>query len=379
MAENSQHVLITGTGSLASKVLYELIRSTDASLHVTIASRESSRLRWIVRSAHVLVPEARARVGLATLDWNDENSLQSVLRRVRPQLVLHTASLQSPWSLSGSDTWSKLVSTGGYGYTLPFHLILALRLAREIDRVVPGTMFINACYPDAVNPMLRAAGTPITCGVGNVGILNALLCADLQIRNGEVKMIAHHSHLGAASPNAGTKRLSTLKAWRNNQHWDDAARDWLRGAALPPDETLNTLTAKTISTVIHSLVGTQPSTHAHVPGPDGLPGGYPVVLEAGKVSLSLPPGLTKREAISCNISAAEFDGVMVDSDGKAVFSHEYNPVVRDLIGHDTGAFAPLPVDGIEARINKLLAVRERLLQTPATPTQCNLANEGATV
>ena len=49
----------------------------------------------------------------------------------------------------------------------------------------------------------------------------------------------------------------------------------------------------------------------HVPGPNGLPGGYPVRLKDGHVELDLPAALTRDEAIAWNLRYEEESGLVV--------------------------------------------------------------------
>ncbi|MFM9616239.1 hypothetical protein ACKI18_47855, partial [Streptomyces niveiscabiei] len=53
------------------------------------------------------------------------------------------------------------------------------------------------------------------------------------------------------------------------------------------------------------------SWRGHVPGPNGLPGGYPVRLVGRALELELPVGLTQAEAIAWNASFEEQNGLIV--------------------------------------------------------------------
>jgi len=64
------------------------------------------------------------------------------------------------------------------------------------------------------------------------------------------------------------------------------------------------------------LTGADVATH--VPGPNGLPGGYPVRVHGGKVSLRLPSGLSEAEAVARNEQSATRDGVRADMDLEAL-------------------------------------------------------------
>jgi hypothetical protein len=57
----------------------------------------------------------------------------------------------------------------------------------------------------------------------------------------------------------------------------------------------------------------------HVPGPRGLPGGYPVRLGAGGLELDLPSGVTRAEAVAWNLRYEQQCGLVVEN-GRAVYT-----------------------------------------------------------
>ena len=59
------------------------------------------------------------------------------------------------------------------------------------------------------------------------------------------------------------------------------------------------------------------SWRGQVPGPDGLPGGYPVKLENGALALDLPAGVSQQEAIAWNARFEETSSLVLGSDGHA--------------------------------------------------------------
>ena len=58
----------------------------------------------------------------------------------------------------------------------------------------------------------------------------------------------------------------------------------------------------------------------HVPGPRGLPGGYPVRLKADQIDLDLPASLTRSEAIAWNLRYEQECGLVVGPDGRAAYT-----------------------------------------------------------
>jgi hypothetical protein len=78
---------------------------------------------------------------------------------------------------------------------------------------------------------------------------------------------------------------------------------------LHPGTLLNYFTASTAISLLSGLLDKTSQVHTHAPGVSGLPGGYPIRVSSGRVSLDLPTGLSAGKAIAFNIKAARLDGI----------------------------------------------------------------------
>ena len=58
----------------------------------------------------------------------------------------------------------------------------------------------------------------------------------------------------------------------------------------------------------------------HVPGPHGLPGGYPVKLQGGPLDLDLPARARRAAAIAWNLRYEEESGLVVGPTGRATYT-----------------------------------------------------------
>lgn len=313
--EDGAHLLVTGAGSVAAATLQALGVMQGPPLRIAIAARDSDRLRWLARSvaARASAVGRPLQVEACPLDWDDPSSLRAVLARARPRVVFHAGTWQSPSALEGADPWSELVRQVGYGITMPLHLAAAERVALALAEVAPEAQFVTAGYPDAVNPMLAGAGLPITCGIGNVAILAAHAAAEVRFE-APLRMIAHYAHLEGAL--SGKLPPTPIRAWAGEAAVDAEVNAWLATARLPDDARLNEITGATAAALLLALVDPGTSHRGHAPGVGGRPGGYPVRVRDGVVSLDLPSGLSEDDAVEHNLRAARADAVVVDREGR---------------------------------------------------------------
>jgi hypothetical protein len=286
-------------------------------------------------------------------DVGDPAGLADALHVIGPSGVVLCASYQSPWErLQAPSAWTAMLSRAGFGLSLPLQAVPAIRVGEAIAKACPGAWFVNACFPDAVNPVLAHLGVPVTCGAGNVAMLGAaLLCGLGLLEPSRLKVVAHHLHLHA--PEQGAQEAM---AWVDDQPLDGvtAALGGLRAA---PRTALIDL-AGASAALVAAVLATDGQLDAQVPGPLGLPGGYPVRVEAGTLTLRLPAAFTEADAVAFNQRAALHDGVVV-AGGRLMFSQA---VSAELASELPSLADGCAVADIAAVCERLLELRARLRQ-----------------
>src|SRR3982750_4555174 len=168
-------ILIIGTGYFAEIMVNDLAATSPAASTVVIAGRNIERLTWLGTSANARAAIFGRPVQFLTapFDLRSVDSVAEGLRRWSPSVVVQSASLQSPWSVDRPDSaWSRLVNAAGFGITLAFQRLLPVRTPTALRTLGSPAAFVNTCYPDGVNQVLRACKLPITCGVGNIAIFS---------------------------------------------------------------------------------------------------------------------------------------------------------------------------------------------------------------
>jgi hypothetical protein len=72
---------------------------------------------------------------------------------------------------------------------------------------------------------------------------------------------------------------------------------------------------------------------AHAPGPNGLPGGYPIRISANGVEVVLPGDVTLEEAVKINLDGLRREGVEeIKDDGTVVLTDEAYNTQKELYG-----------------------------------------------
>ncbi|MEV2279127.1 hypothetical protein AB0I72_26440 [Nocardiopsis sp. NPDC049922] len=346
-------VAVVGTGGLASAICYALAASPHP-LHVLVLGRDGRRTAEIsyIGAARAIGTEVTFQP--LTVDLAVNGALARTLDQTRPDGVVVAASPQSPWERrTAPSAWTALVERAGYGLTLPLQAQFVLEASRFLAAEHSSAWLINGCLPDAVNPVLARLGTAPICGIGNSHLITTSAQAALGIPEpGRLHILAHHLHLHP--PAAGVEEALI---------WADGVPLTDVGGLLAPQRAtsraeLNHVTGHAAALVIADLAADHP-VESNLPGPLGLPGGYPVTVipptPAGpaRVELRLPKGMSLAKAVAFNERVSVHDGVTV-TDGRVVFTR-VSP--GDLPAELADGFS---VDDLDDVIRHMHQLRDRL-------------------
>jgi hypothetical protein len=73
----------------------------------------------------------------------------------------------------------------------------------------------------------------------------------------------------------------------------------------------------------------------HSPGPQGLPGGYPVRLSACGAEVVLPTGVTLEQALAYAEAGQRADGVeRIEKDGTVVYTDRAVQIIEQVLGYE---------------------------------------------
>lgn len=244
--------------------------------------------------------------------------LPRAVDRLAAEVVVLMASLQSPWETRDRPSaWTRAMAHCGPALTLPLQASLAL----EIGAVTAGTggLFVNACLPDLVNPLLSAARVPVLTGVGNVGVLALGAAEALQVPASSLTVLGNHIHLDQPPEGVGEALL-----WTADGVPVDAGTALAAVRSLPR-WSRNPLTGLVSAQVVAALAHGRP-LDAAAPGPHGLPGGYSIRIRDRELEPIPPPGWPLERCVALNEEWNRADGVRIRN-GSVEYTEPVQPVL----------------------------------------------------
>ncbi|HET6213752.1 MAG TPA: potassium transporter TrkA [Micromonosporaceae bacterium] len=355
----ARHVIVVGSGEFARSICTSLAASPATggrALRITVLARDGTAAARIARVCRVRAAVTGGRITFAAEALHDD---AEVLARLRPDILVCCASAQSPYErLTAPSNWTDLVERAGFGITLPLQATVVARLARALSAVSPDTVLVNGCFPDAVNPLLHGLGLPVHCGIGNVATLAACLQSTLDLSDqGTLSVLAQHTHLDAPLDPADEVRV-----WQHGRQLGGVTALLAADRALPRRE-LNAIAGHAAARLIEDLATGTP-TRVNLPGPLGLPGGYPVRVSGRTIALDLPAGVTRADAVAWNVRVGRLDGVQVCA-GRVGYPGRAAQVLAEHLPRLAGGWSAADLDAAGAELTALRdKLRQQLRQQP---------------
>jgi len=342
-------VLLISLGQLNGLLLKLLARVPEVS-EIVVATREPARAEPALNLARMAAGAEGCYPALRSvrLDFNQAEAAAETLRAIDPSVTFAAPSLQSWWVLDQiPKEASAPLRSAGYGAWLPLQLAPMIRLMKAWKVSGLTSPVIGAPYPDVVHPILATQGLAPTCGVGNVDEIVPKIAwraaSALSVDPGRVRvhLVAHHALetlvFRDAPPQEPTPPyLMRIQAADQVLARPDL-RDWLfEPYPLPGGLDFHFLTVGSAIRLIRAFgKGERVKTPLHVPGPAGLPGGYPVIVGEGRIALDLPPGWTREQAIEVNRASHRWDGIdSIAEDGSFRYTDQTATLLRETLGFE---------------------------------------------
>lgn len=345
--DDQPRLMIVGVGDLATHVINQLLARPTA-MRLILAGRDVNALRQRANLARFAAANCGvlAEIGVARIDLADVAGSAEVLAAERPDIIFMSASLQSWRRLTELPKAAfERLDEAQFGPWLPMHLTLNHALMQAVRMAGITPRVVNAAFPDAVNPILAKVDLAPDLGIGNVANIIPALTFAISSLTGfrpealRVRLVAQH-YFSHFVPRAGHKgngdyHLSVTTADGQPVEVDHQAAFRLLDG---PFKRLGgvagqLLTAGSASRVLAAMAEDRPIA-AHVPGPSGLPGGYPVRISARGASLDLPPEIDRDAAIAINERCQRADGIeAIHDDGSVTFTEREMVIMRNMLGY----------------------------------------------
>jgi hypothetical protein len=287
-----------------------------------------------------------------------------VLKEIQPTIIYNSMTLQSWWVITQLPQEAyKQIDEARYGPWYPMHFFPIYKLMQAVKRSEIKTHVVNAAFPDLVNPALAKIGLAPTVGIGNIDNLLASLrmvaakMYHVPLRSVTIYMVAPHffsyyvsryGHDGGAP--YYIKVMIDDRDMTGRINHKDFLANVIPMAKRPGGIQAHPVVASSVCKIVMGILNDTKEL-GHAPGPNGLPGGYPVKLSAAGVEVFIPDGLTLEEAIKINNESQVFDGVeSIEEDGTVVLTDQSASIFKKLLDFDCKRYM---VNDCEAKVKEL--------------------------
>jgi hypothetical protein len=351
-------IMLVGLGELGGHVLEMLVR-TPGNRRIVTADVDEDRA---YRKTQIAIYGASQMgfypdVEFTKIDVNNKEQAAEVINRVNPDVIYSAATLQSWWVIT---TLPKPVfddlDKARFGPWLPMHLSVVYKLMQAVKATGKDYKVINSAFPDACGPILKTRGLNPSVGIGNVAnpvpAIRLGIADQLGVKLGDVKIyLACQHYVSHYIPRFGTAGGAPyyLRAFVGGKDvtkdvdidkvFADAPKKYRRTGGLGGQ----ILTASSAAAITLAMADDR-REFLHAPAPDGLPGGYPVRVDANGATVDLPNDLSLEEAIRINEVGQAVDGIeRIDENGTAYIPEWSNDIMKRMIGFDCKV---MPLDDI---------------------------------
>jgi hypothetical protein len=357
-------LLLVGLGELGKHILEFLARLPN-SLDVVAADVDARKGVLLVNNALMgaMAQHLAPRLEFAKLDLNDEEQTIDLLTKTRPDMIINSTVLQ---------TWHRIrrlprlqyerLSSATLGAWLPMQLTLTQKLMKSVKKSGLQIHVVNTSLSDIVNPVLGRIGLAPTVGIGNIDLIvqgvKMIVSQKLNVSINAVSvfMLAHHVHWvyprEAGYEKGAPHFIKILVGDKNVTDSFDKDKLLIDAVKLYPPGTEFTSASASSAIKIGLSILEDRGILTHAPGPEGLPGGYPVYLDRSGAKAYVPEDLSRREAIEINEKAQAYDGIeKIEDDGTVVFVERSAKIMREMLGYDCRRMRP---EESEQRAKELL-------------------------
>ncbi len=358
-------VLMVGIGDLAGLILNLLVQEREFG-KIVLAGRNLEEMTRRKNLAMLFSTQLGRYhpIECVQMDLDNEDQSAQLISRLKPDVILNTATRQSGRIITQlpPQVFNQL-DLAQFGPWLPMHLSAVYKLMRAVRQSGQSPMVVNAAFPDAVGPVLRAVNLAPTVGIGNVanmlpalrGAVGLLLETPLQEVNVALYTQHYLSHrVPAHGDSAGAPYFATVEHRGVNVTHEvdfEAAFKLVKSRFQRTAGAFRQLITASSARSILCPVLQHRTALAHAPAPHGLPGGYQVRIAGGEVSVALPKDVDLKTLVGINNDCQRFDGIdRIAPDGTVYFTEKEMRVMKDMLGYEC---LRMPLCDIDDRAEEL--------------------------
>ena len=377
-------LMVIGLGMLGAQTLEYLAVSPEFNrVHDRLvgADMDGNRGARIVNLARAeaydrgLYPNVEFR----RVNLRDVDETAEVLKEYEPDLVYQCATLMSWWvpRLAPPGIAEELSYEAAIGSFVACHVALLYKLMLALKRAgLKDTIVVNASIPDITAPMLARKGLGYACGIGNIANyaprLKYILSRKLKVPARELTLYwyAPHGVLYSGISRTGTTLgypyyLKVYVGDRDVTEQVDPGMKTMqtidigwKEVLMPTEfEIYNHLIAQSAYSVIMGIWNDS-ETMTYAPGPNGLPGGWTVKVNAEVAKPIIPDGATLDEIVKIEEKGLELDGVeKIKEDGTLVIREKSREIIKKHLGLD---YKEIRVEDAEELADKIVSAMKML-------------------
>lgn len=356
-------LLFIGTGEVGSVMLNELVRRPEIERIITADKNEMvSRARTNIAATSAIQAGFYPDIDFIPIDLFNVEDTAEKIRDIEPWMIVASPTLLSWWIFYSElprDVAAKL-DKARFGPWLPMHLTLIYKLMQAVKKsglkVGVDTHVITTPFPDATNAVLGKIGLAPTTGIGNIAeiapYVKMIVSKKLKtpLSNIKVFIFGHHSVDDAILVENTTRGIPYFlkvlvgdKPVLEDKKEQEEVIFATPTPIIAPGMAGHAAHPITSATAVSVIMGIWNDTGeiVHAPGPNGLPGGYPIQVRADGVEVFLPEGITMEEAIRINDEGGKADGIKeIKDDGTVVCTEEHSKVMKEALGYEPRPMKP---------------------------------------
>jgi len=342
-------IMMIGIGDLGGHVLEMLVRAPGSRRIITADVNED----WGYRKTNIAAFGASQlgcypEVEFIKIDLYNIDQTAGIIAKYQPEIIYSAVSLQSWWVINTlpNDVFEQL-DKARFGPWLPMHLTLVYKLMQAVQQTGLDVKMINSAFPAAAHTILDKVGLAPAIGIGNVANIVPAIRSSIAYRLGRpmkdvtVYFFAQH-YVSHYLPRFGTTGGAPyyLKAMVDGENvtddlnLDEVFADIPNRFRRSGGREGQILTASSAAGVILPMID-DTGDFIHAPGPNGLPGGYPVRVDGDGGKVILPKDLTITEAIRINEEGQRYDGIdKIEDDGTVHYTDQSVAIMKEMVGYD---------------------------------------------